>query len=628
MSTQSQALEIHRPTPCLIPYRTPYSPINSTAEETRLIKLLPGDYDDAIEVRLHTVCLSKRPTFDALSYAWGTELSPREVLLNGVLVPVTSNLDCALRHLRLESASRMLWVDALCINQDDVQERSLQVRLMDEIYSSAEQVVIWLGSATKSEDTSDHNYAAAMACIKLNVVPKSIYQEASLVKAFDHLISRPWFSRVWVVQELALAKRDPVVCIGRYSVPWSQLTDFILGPATWSYIHLLTCKPSELTQGKRLDYPATFLERKDQIEHLCLLRKRRLHRQYSSLAYLLRNTGKSFASDPRDKVYGILGLSTPNTVTMIADYSLSVQRVFSEAMALLIGHSLWQAFGMRPLHPPRKSGATRWDVIPELPSWVFNLTWYISGPTTAQWDSQLHNSTLFLIPQDEFLKDIVVKLLGVCPVARFLNNFSTLYTIGASIGTVAATSLDTLSELSSVPGMLKSAAFSKLYYRIAEPRDISIDSFLEALEGYSNNRNSVFNQDIPGKKSAFQEIIINPDSHDIISQADGLVSVYHRILFPLVNSAYARILFVTDKGHIGLSYHPDPFNGIRPGDLLVGLFGINFPFLLRPVAGGYQMINVAYVVDHKWGHDFVETAEPVTDWKELGNFGLKEYKII
>ena len=80
--------------------------------------------------------------FDALSYAWGKEKCPRKVLLDGHHVSIGLNLERALCELRRSYSGRLLWIDALCINQEDVKERSQQVQLMGRIFSSAEQVII------------------------------------------------------------------------------------------------------------------------------------------------------------------------------------------------------------------------------------------------------------------------------------------------------------------------------------------------------------------------------------------------------------------------------------------------------------------------------------------------------
>ena len=96
----------------------------------------------------------------------------------------------------------------------------------------------------------------------------------------------------------------------------------------------------------------------------------------------------------------------------------------------------------------------------------------------------------------------------------------------------------------------------------------------------------------------------------------------------LLALANDHTLFVTDSGHIGLSYHPNLDNSIRTGDLVIGFFGVNYPFLLRPVATGYEMINVAHIAGHEWGHGFVEQGEVSGDWTELEQCELREFTIV
>ncbi|KAF2624862.1 hypothetical protein BU25DRAFT_450306 [Macroventuria anomochaeta] len=98
----------------------------------------------------------------------------------------------------------------------------------------------------------------------------------------------------------------------------------------------------------------------------------------------------------------------------------------------------------------------------------------------------------------------------------------------------------------------------------------------------------------------------------------------------------SHIMFVTEEGDVGIIYHPDCANGIRPGDIVVGLFGINYPFILRLVPRAakeklmYTMINVAHVADHLWGYDFVQEAvekvekgEEPPRWSDFERFGSK-----
>lgn len=132
-----------------------YGSLRSSSTQIRLLRLLPfrktedetpGPWHDCanIECDLVTVDLERAPDYEALSYTWGEPAPTTQVAANGEMVPVRPNLTYALAALR-SSEPRLLWIDALCINQDDVQERSHQVRLMGEIYRRAKRVLVWLG---------------------------------------------------------------------------------------------------------------------------------------------------------------------------------------------------------------------------------------------------------------------------------------------------------------------------------------------------------------------------------------------------------------------------------------------------------------------------------------------------
>ncbi|KAJ4376603.1 hypothetical protein N0V86_006717 [Didymella sp. IMI 355093] len=117
---------------------TPYVPLDPDLQEIRLLQIAPGNYDDDLVISLRVKRLIKRrPKFNALSYVWGKEKCPRKVVLDGHSVTVGQNLDGALRQLRRSMGGHLLWIDALCINQDDVVERSQQVQMMGEVFSSA-----------------------------------------------------------------------------------------------------------------------------------------------------------------------------------------------------------------------------------------------------------------------------------------------------------------------------------------------------------------------------------------------------------------------------------------------------------------------------------------------------------
>lgn len=126
-------------------------PIENDKREIRLVCLMPGFWDDPISCTLKVASLNDAPRYDTLSYAWGDPENTESILLDGRYVEVTINLGSALRHLRNQMEHRILWVDALCIDQKDRQEKSWQVSMMGEIYKSCNTGLLWIGE--KSEDS-------------------------------------------------------------------------------------------------------------------------------------------------------------------------------------------------------------------------------------------------------------------------------------------------------------------------------------------------------------------------------------------------------------------------------------------------------------------------------------------
>jgi hypothetical protein len=125
-----------------------------TSEDIRIRVLDPGQPSDEISCSLKRAFLPDHPHFEALSYVWGDPSDPRTVICSGERFKVTVNLYKALQHLRLNDSPRILWVDAICINQNDLQERGQQVGMMGTIYAQAEQVLVFLGEMTAEVERS------------------------------------------------------------------------------------------------------------------------------------------------------------------------------------------------------------------------------------------------------------------------------------------------------------------------------------------------------------------------------------------------------------------------------------------------------------------------------------------
>ncbi|KAF1950432.1 HET-domain-containing protein, partial [Byssothecium circinans] len=181
----------------------------------RLFNLLPGGFEDPIEIVLGTFSLRQAHEYgyEALSYVWGKQRAKDAggvviytIVIKNVPGPgcfsqpingyleVTENLYVALRHLRRTADARTLWVDAICINQDDIPEKNFQVSIMGEIYSKASRTVVWLGPSDQSSEF-----------VLGNLIANS-YQDNSIFPFFIYhlmvFLQRPWFSRMWVVQEV------------------------------------------------------------------------------------------------------------------------------------------------------------------------------------------------------------------------------------------------------------------------------------------------------------------------------------------------------------------------------------------------------------------------------------------
>lgn len=120
-------------------------PLRKDQLSTRILTLLPGSHDDDIQCRLRVISINAFSDYEALSYTWGDPNDQREIRVNNTPLMVTRNLEEALPQLRHPTEKRYLWADAVCINQNDIDERGDQVSEMGQIYRNASWVLIWLG---------------------------------------------------------------------------------------------------------------------------------------------------------------------------------------------------------------------------------------------------------------------------------------------------------------------------------------------------------------------------------------------------------------------------------------------------------------------------------------------------
>ena len=190
--------------------------------EARLLHLYPGEERDALRGEFTTFITGKSPTYTALSYCWGDSGPTGTILVTGVQVPITGNLDSFLRHLRSKEETLPLWIDSLCINQSDVHEKNQQVNHMDRIYEYANIVKVWLGNGSPHSSLgiqilayfAEHRRPAKHA-------PWQTLPPELVSQSLGDIMNRPWWHRMWVVQEVALSQNTQLIC-GTSSISWDS----------------------------------------------------------------------------------------------------------------------------------------------------------------------------------------------------------------------------------------------------------------------------------------------------------------------------------------------------------------------------------------------------------------------
>ncbi|KAF3077074.1 hypothetical protein CFAM422_000863 [Trichoderma lentiforme] len=175
----------------------PWRPLSSFREEIRILEVSPAQSSsDSIICHLQTVSLLDQPEYEALSYVWGSSSGSRQIFLNGKKIAVTDSLFSALTHIRDVKQPRIIWVDAVCINQKDNAEKSIQVMMMGKIYSQASRVLVWLLEYEPQELINDIVSFGEDQEKHYTEIPFSLFILARI----------DWWHRAWTFQEAGLAR--------------------------------------------------------------------------------------------------------------------------------------------------------------------------------------------------------------------------------------------------------------------------------------------------------------------------------------------------------------------------------------------------------------------------------------
>ncbi|ERF72755.1 hypothetical protein EPUS_04808 [Endocarpon pusillum Z07020] len=368
-----------------------YQPLPTTSDGPiiRLLKLLPGPSDQKVACKMVPTCLRNPPSYEALSYTWGHQGKTTAIVCNDAHLDISQSLETALRHLRDPREPRVIWADAICIDQSNEVEKTHQVSLMRDIYRKATRVVIWLGPASRNgpgELALDLVHYLAAASKEPATAVEVLHQSAdirlldhfatqiyeihgiqaqpnqaftTIYKAFFELLERPWFTRTWILQEAAVAS-DAILLLGTRSVSWAEFLD--------AFAFSLK-QPSLMTimNPGKLEYAIGLLT-------VCQAVKRGSEQRLLDLLLQHRNCG---ASDSRDKVFALCGLARDagaDGLDVQTDYRLDTAEVYRD-LAIKI---LKQSADLALLSVPRPSTSSN---VAGLPSWVPD--WSLSSHSTS-----------------------------------------------------------------------------------------------------------------------------------------------------------------------------------------------------------------------------------------------------
>jgi len=372
--------------------RSLYTPLNESRSEIRLLEIAQGGDNNnvTVECKLTVLSLKDNPKFTALSYCWGDAKVTENILLDGRITPVTTNLAAALKHVKnhwrtvfadKDPTEFRLWADAVCVNQADLKERSSQVRLMRAVFSNAELVIAWLGHGSNNidaafetfkiiakEDIQQHDemrFEWLRNYPSWGQYPEGHRERWMVLSEFGKI---PYWRRVWIFQELVLGQRI-------FMAHGTSLMDFgdMWRAASW-LIRLRQAVSSGHEEVLKFFDPDTFLALNQIGGWFELIRvsiwKGRLQTNKllpeSDMALLFGHTTDLQATDPRDHVYGILGILE---IDIAPDYESSFSSVCHNYAEAFI-----KATGTLQFLEYAGIGTFKRDSTMTLPSWTPNFS--------------------------------------------------------------------------------------------------------------------------------------------------------------------------------------------------------------------------------------------------------------
>ncbi|KAF4950280.1 hypothetical protein FSARC_13255 [Fusarium sarcochroum] len=596
-------------------YQYDYLPTGSI----RLLRLVSVEPEITLEVE--HVSLDTNPPYNALSYTWGEPVFTQRVLIGNHFLNVTPSLHGCLKCFEQYIGTKV-WIDALCINQTDDEEKSRQVQGMDRVYRQATKVLIWLGAedngvgqAMKGIETYGK---AAIDAGLMNLTPEHLTswpdmgQEPKLVEtknallglmqiatdsegddsrkderlprvALAELTRRPYFVRVWVKQEITLAQ-DAVVLCGQHMTTIERLHAIIL-----FYSMLITWEFQELRAGRATRIPGPFSEEEllaaDDVWELqktaipqdsvgFALSGRRSYRM-SGPEPLHRLLQRSFVrpsmdilqcKDPRDKIWGVSGIASDmKDMGLVASYKNSVEQVYEATARALLqqGHVDILKWCRRSKELNLPSWVPNWS-LPIRPTWSDDTgkpLFKVTGEYIQPQHESKPTTTAGSISLQGFAVDVITEcgLVWKADLDKAFDHHASLVMIN---------------ELN---GFLDKHDYSEMAKREILWRTPIGDKELPESSPY-------FIRATQRSERQFYKLISKVMDSDMKETTYSYQSC--------MNYNYLSRPVNSNQGLVGLGP-----SETEPGDVIVFLFGGSTPFILRPRSGdqeGYSVIGEAY----------------------------------
>ncbi|RDL40524.1 uncharacterized protein BP5553_00503 [Venustampulla echinocandica] len=529
------------------------------------------------------------PPYVAVSYTWGTEpQKPHRILVNGRLLSTTQTVHELLRSKCMAEPDISLWIDAICINQDDNEEKSVQVTLMGEVYSNADRVRIWLGPSGENSGLAisfTETLCSILPEIETLDPERTMYYARKYQEgcsewfALAKLLSRPWFTRTWVVQEVALSTNADIVC-GDDTLSWNSLARAITGLGALGYGGMIALEPgNDLISN--IGVPG--LTRVTKLE---VVRKYRRQREPVPLLLLMSMFSDAETKDLLDRVYGYLGVATDvDDPIFVPDYTEtnSPKTLFTSVSRFLLARD-------PKLHLLRWSGITEES---GAPSWSFNFVDIVRRRRLGNYPVTAANRQDIVFSNDGSeltLRGIIIDSISQLGLVAGFDDPG--HTLGSD---ETANYYEWYLQAKS---MFQSTALGQdeeVFWRTLLANKVNNENVLsDEEEAAPDQKYAEFLRDFESIMARISTVTDVEEAKKFLLAPEGMNAMAFRA--DMISASRSRRFCVLHEGSVGLM--PER---ARPGDLIAAFLGTMVLFVIRPVpdapgaAQKYYLIGECYV---------------------------------